>query len=98
MRESTIDDCKGGNMVTEYRPDVIGKPGEKPETVDPEKAIRNMENELREMAKSLRQTRHDYVAGMITEEEFQQVEAQFAEKLKAQEKLLQLLRSAAQSK
>ena len=85
-------------MVTEYRPDVIGKAGENIESVDPQKAIQKMENELREMASSLRQTRHDYVMGMITEEEFQKVEAQFADRLAAQRKLLQLLRSAAKGK
>jgi hypothetical protein len=85
-------------MVTEYRPDVIGKTGQNIESVDPQKAIQKMENELREMARSLRQTRHDYVMGMITEEEFQKVEAQFADRLAAQRKLLQLLRSAAKGK
>jgi hypothetical protein len=85
-------------MVTEYRPDVIGKAGENIESVDPQKAIQKMENELREMASSLRQTRHDYVMGMITEEEFQKVEARFADRLAAQRKLLQLLRSAAKGK
>jgi hypothetical protein len=85
-------------MVTEYRPDVIGKAGEKVESVDPQKAIQKMENELREMASSLRQTRHDYVMGMITEEEFQKVEGRFADRLAAQRKLLQLLRSAAKDK
>jgi hypothetical protein len=85
-------------MVTEYRPDVIGKAGKDIQTVDPREAIQKMENELREMASSLRQTRHDYVSGMISEEEFQKVEAKFADKLAAQRKLLQLLRSAAQGK
>jgi hypothetical protein len=85
-------------MVTEYRPDVIGKAGGNIESVDPQKAIQKMENELREMASSLRQTRHDYVMGMITEEEFQKIEARFADRLAAQRKLLQLLRSAAKGK
>ena len=82
-------------MVTDYRPDVIGKPGETGESVDPEKAIQKMENELKQMAVSLRKTREDYVRGLLSEEQFQQVEMRFADKLKAQRNLLQLLRSAA---
>lgn len=85
-------------MVTNYRPDVIGKPGGGGESVDPEKAIQKMEDELRDMALSLRKTRHDYVKGLISEAEFEKVEVRFADKLKAQRNLLQLLRSAAKER
>ena len=85
-------------MATEYRPDVIGKVGETGASIDPEKAIQKMEYELKDMALSLRKTRYDYVKGLISEADFEQVEARFADKLKSQRNLLQLLRSAAKGK
>jgi hypothetical protein len=54
-----------------------------------------MEDELNEMAHSMRQVRNDYVNGMITDEEFRKVESQFMDKLIEQRNILQLLRSAA---
>ncbi|MFZ0612774.1 MAG: hypothetical protein WAM73_11090 [Desulfobacterales bacterium] len=82
-------------MATEYRPEVIGDRDLKGKPVDPEAAIEKMENELKEMARSLRQVRHDYVSGMISDDEFGKVESQFMDKLAEQRNTLQLLRSAA---
>ncbi len=82
-------------MATEYRPEVIGNRDSKGKPVDPEAAIEKMENELKEMAQSLRQIRRDYVSGMISDDEFGKVESQFMDKLAEQRNALQLLRSAA---
>lgn len=82
-------------MTTDYRPDVLGSPGSDVNSVDPKIAIEKMEDELKEMARSMRQIRNDYVNGMITDDEFRQVESQFMDKLIEQRNILQLLRSAA---
>ena len=85
-------------MTTEFKPDVLGTPGANLREVDPEEAIKKMEDELTEMARSLRQIRGDYVSGIVTEEEFVKIEAQFMDKLSEQRNTLQLLRSAAGKK
>ena len=54
-----------------------------------------MEEELKEMARSVRQGRSNYVNGMMTDEEFRKVESQFMDKLIEQRNILQLLDSAA---
>jgi hypothetical protein len=82
-------------MVTEYRPDVLGKAEKQAERVDPRVAIAKMEDELSEMARSLRQFRQDYVAGMITDTEFKKIESRFMDMLAEQRNILQLLRKAA---
>jgi hypothetical protein len=82
-------------MTTEYRPDVLATPEMDVKSVDPKVAIEKMEDDLKEMAHSMRQVRNDYVSGMITDEEFRQVESQFMDKLIEQRNILQLLRSAA---
>ncbi|MFZ0241683.1 MAG: hypothetical protein WAL90_08560 [Desulfobacterales bacterium] len=82
-------------MATEFRPEVLGDRDMKGKSVDPEAAIEKMENELKEMARSLRQIRRDYVGGMISDEEFGKVESKFMDKLAEQRNVLQLLRSAA---
>ena len=80
-------------MATEYRPTVVGTP-EEGKKVDPRTAIEKMENELAEMAVSMRQTRRDYVDGMLSEAELDKVEKQFMAKLVEQRNALQLLRRA----
>ena len=85
-------------MTTEYRPDVLGSTSADVKSMDPEVAIQKMEDELKAMAKSLRKIRQDYVSGIVTEEEFGQIESQFMEKLAEQRNILQLLRSAAGKK
>ena len=85
-------------MATEYRPDVLGSPGADVKSMDPEVAIKKMEDELKEMAQSLRKIRQDYVSGIVTEQEFGQIESQFMDKLAEQRNILQLLRSAAGKK
>ncbi len=85
-------------MTTEFRPDVLGRPGIDLKDVDPAAAIKMMEDELTEMARSLRQIRGDYVSGMVTEDEFVKIESQFMDKLSEQRNTLQLLRSAAGKK
>ena len=85
-------------MSTEYRPDVLGSPGADVKSMDPEVAIKKMEDELKEMAQSLRKIRQDYVSGIVTEQEFGQIESQFMDKLAEQRNILQLLRSAAGKK
>ncbi|MGA9476709.1 MAG: hypothetical protein WBV21_02965, partial [Desulfobacterales bacterium] len=74
---------------------VLGTPEMDVKSVDPKVAIEKMEDELKELAHSLRQVRNDYVNGMITDEEFRKVESQFMDKLIEQRNILQLLRSAA---
>ena len=81
-------------MSTEYRPNVLGTKPEKTEIADPHAAIQQMEAELKQMAESLRKTRYDYVKGMISDKEFESVEAQFAVKLAEHRQILQNLRSA----
>jgi hypothetical protein len=66
--------------------------------MDPEVAIKKMEDELTAMAQSLRKIRQDYVSGVVTEDEFGQIESQFMDKLAEQRNILQLLRSAAGKK
>jgi recombinational DNA repair ATPase RecF len=78
-------------MATEYRPTVVGTPAEG-KKVDSQTAIKKMENELAEMAVSMRQTRRDYVDGMISDAEIDKVEKQFLTKLTEQRNFLQLLR------
>lgn len=85
-------------MATDFRTTAVGTSEVDISKLDPKAAIEKMENELREMAASLRSTRYDYVAGMITDREFQQVESQFMDMLEAQRNILQLLRSAAKEK
>ncbi len=85
-------------MTTEFKPIVLGKPGGDVTAVDPVVAIKNMEDELKQMARSLRQIRQDYVSGIVSEEEFEKIEAQFSKKLSEQRNTLQLLRSAAGKK
>jgi hypothetical protein len=85
-------------MATDFRSTTVGTPGVDISKHDTKAAIEKMENELREMAASLRSTRQDYVEGMITDGELQQVESQFMDMLKAQRNILQLLRSAAKEK
>lgn len=85
-------------MTTEYRPDVLSSPEVDVKSMDPEVAIVKMEDDLKAMAQSLRKIRHDYVKGMVTEEEFEKIESQFMAKLAEQRNILQLLRSAAGKK
>jgi hypothetical protein len=85
-------------MTTEYRPDVLSSPEVDVKSMDPDVAIVKMEDDLKAMAQSLRKIRHDYVKGMITEEEFEKIESQFMAKLAEQRNILQLLRSAAGKK
>jgi len=85
-------------MATDFRTTAVGTLGVDISKLDPNAAIEKMENELREMAESLRSTRYDYVEGMITEGELQQVESKFMDMLEAQRNILQLLRSAAKEK
>ena len=85
-------------MATEYRPDVLGAADADEKKVDPIEAIQKMETELQELAGSLREIRHDYVKGLITDEEFEKVESKFSKKLEEQRNVLQLLRSAAGEK
>jgi hypothetical protein len=85
-------------MTTEYRPDVLGSTGTDVKSMDPEVAIKKMEDELTAMAQSLRKIRQDYVSGVVTEDEFGQIESQFMDKLAEQRNILQLLRSAAGKK
>lgn len=82
-------------MTTEFRPDVLGTPAVDVKTMDPAVAVKKMEDDLKEMARSLRQIRQDYVTGIVTEEEFEKIESQFMDKLSEQRNILQLLRSAA---
>lgn len=85
-------------MTTDFKPNVLGTPGGDITAVDPAVAINNMEDELKEMARSLRQIRQDYVSGKVNEDEFEKIESQFMEKLSEQRNTLQLLRSAAGKK
>lgn len=85
-------------MATEYRPNVLGATDTDAKNIDPKAAIQNMETELQEMAASLRNIRHDYVKGLITDEEFEKVESKFSKKLEEQRNVLQLLRRAAGEK
>ena len=85
-------------MTTEYRPDVLGSNSADVKSMDPEVAIQKMEDELKAMAQSLRKIRQDYVSGIVTDEEFGQIESQFMDKLADQRNILQLLRSAAGKK
>lgn len=85
-------------MATEYRPNVLDAADTDVKNVDPKEAIQKMETELHEMAGSLRKIRHDYVKGLITDEEFEKVESKFSKKLEEQRNVLQLLRSAAGEK
>ena len=82
-------------MVTEYRPTVLGDSDGKKIHGDPVKAIEKLEKDLKEQAESLRKTRQDYVNGMLTDDEFAQVEARFEEMLVQQRQVLQNLRKAA---
>jgi len=82
-------------MANEFRTTATGTPAVDISKLDPKTAIEKMEDELREMAASLRSTRHDYVDGMITDGELQQVESQFMDMLESHRNILQLLRSAA---
>lgn len=82
-------------MITEYRPTVLGDTEGKIIHGDPVKAIEKLERDLKEQAESLRKTRQDYVNGMLTEDEFAQVEACFEEMLVQQRQILQNLRRAA---
>lgn len=85
-------------MATEYRPNVLGAADTDVKNIDPKEAIQKMETELQEMAESLRKIRHDYVKGLITDEEFEKVESKFSKKLEEQRNVLQLLRRAAGKK
>ena len=85
-------------MATEFRTTAAGTPGVDISKLDPKAAIQKMEDELREMAASLRSTRYDYVEGMITDRELKQVESQFMDMLGAHRDMLQLLRSAAKDR
>ena len=85
-------------MATDSRKTAVGTPGTDINTLDPQAAIEKMENELREMAASLRSTRYDYVEGMITDGELQKIESQFMDMLESHRSILQLLRSAAKEK
>lgn len=85
-------------MATEYRPNVLGAADADVKNVDPNEAIQKMEKELQALAGSLREIRHDYVKGLITDEEFKKVESTFTKKLEEQRNVLQLLRSAAGQK
>jgi hypothetical protein len=89
---------KGEPMPTEYRPDVLGATPTKTASADPQAVIQQMETELKQMAESLRKTRYDFVNGMISDKEFESVEAQFAAKLAEHRQILQNLRSAAKEK
>jgi len=82
-------------MPTEYRPEMLGSPTKRPRKVDAEAAIEKMENEIKEMAKSLRAIRANYLQGEVTAEQLQQAEAQFLELLSEQRKKLELLQRAA---
>jgi hypothetical protein len=88
---------KGFSMATDYRPTVVGAPAQG-KKVDPRTAIEKMENELAEMAVSIRKTRRDYVDGMISDAELDKVEKQFMNKLTEQRNILQLLRRSAGAK
>ena len=85
-------------MATDLRKTTLGTAGADISKLDPKAAIEKMEDELREMAASLRSTRYDYVDGMITDGELQQVESQFMDMLESHRNILQLLRSAAKEK
>ena len=82
-------------MSTEYRPEVLGSAQATAHSADLQAAIQQMETELKQMAESLRKTRYDFVEGMISDKEFESVEAQFAAKLAEHRQILQNLRSAA---
>ena len=81
-------------MVTDNRTEVSDSAEKDIRQLDPDVAITKMENELKAMAESLRKIRHDFVSGMISEKEMQQIDAKFAEMLVKQRSVLQLLRSA----
>lgn len=81
-------------MPTEYRRDMLGSPTQRPRKVDAEAAIEKMENELKEMAATLRAIRYNYVQGEITESELQQAEARFLEILAEQRKKLESMHHA----
>jgi|GEM_PF-1152962 len=81
-------------MGTDYRPTVVGSPGQKTETVDPKHAIEKLESDLKQQAESLRKIRSDYVHGVISETEMEKIEEKFTEMLMAQRQVLQNLRAS----
>ena len=81
-------------MGTDFRPTVVGSTELKGKTVDPEKAIEQLESDLKQQAESLRTIRSDYVRGVISEAEMEKIEAKFTEMLMAQRQVLQNLRAS----
>jgi hypothetical protein len=83
-------------MGLDDRPTVLGIAELK--KMDPEKAIERLEHDLKQQAESLRKIRFDYIRGVITESEFEKVEATFQAMLLEQRQALQNLRRAAMEK
>ena len=81
-------------MPTEYRPEMLGSPTKRPRKVDAAAAIEKMENELKEMAATLRAIRQNYVQGEISEKELQEAEARFLKILSEQRKKLESMHHA----
>lgn len=81
-------------MTTDHRTSKVGAASEKNSDEVTLNTIKKLEKELKEQAESLRQTRQDYVNGMLTDDEFAQVEARFAEMLVLQRQALQNLRKS----
>ena len=81
-------------MTTDHRTSKVGAASEKSSDEITLNTIEKLEKDLKEQAESLRQTRQDYVNGMLTDDEFAQVEARFTEMLVQQRQVLQNLRRA----
>ena len=81
-------------MENEYRPDVLGTLPEI-RKLPAREAIERIEKDLMGAAECLRGIRSDYVNGKISEDEFDKIEAEFAERLIQQRQMLQNLRMAA---
>jgi len=81
-------------MTTDHRTSKVGAASEKNSDEVTLNTIEKLEKDLKGQAESLRQTRQDYVNGMLTDDEFAQVEAQFAEMLVQQRQVLQNLRKS----
>lgn len=84
-------------MATEFRPTTLGSLVDEIKDTDPRDAIAKVEKDLMESADSLRKTRADYVNGIISEAELNQVEKEFEKRLAQQRQILQNLKKAVQS-
>jgi hypothetical protein len=84
-------------MTNEFRPAILGALADEIKAGDPREAIAKVEKDLMESAESLRKIRSDYVNGVISEAELDQVEKEFEKRLIQQRQILQNLKKAVQS-